>query len=132
MARLWIAGWSSLVARKAHNLEVAGSNPAPATNLRPAPWRGCFMSAPNCYQVYVIQNPHDRFYIGLSKDVRIRLAQHNDGKSTWTRHRGPWSLVWTSAPMSLTQARKLEIEMKRQKGGIGFYQLTGLQRPQHS
>ncbi len=26
------AGWSSQVARKAHNLEVAGSNPAPATN----------------------------------------------------------------------------------------------------
>ena len=28
-----IAGWSSLVARQAHNLKAAGSNPAPATNL---------------------------------------------------------------------------------------------------
>ena len=27
-----IAGWSSLVARQAHNLKVAGSNPAPAPN----------------------------------------------------------------------------------------------------
>ena len=27
------AGWSSPVARKAHNLEVAGSNPAPATSF---------------------------------------------------------------------------------------------------
>jgi hypothetical protein len=27
------AGWSSLVARWAHNPKVAGSNPAPATNL---------------------------------------------------------------------------------------------------
>jgi hypothetical protein len=26
------AGWSSLVARQAHNLKVAGSNPAPAPN----------------------------------------------------------------------------------------------------
>ena len=26
-----IAGWSSLVARRAHNPEVVGSNPAPAT-----------------------------------------------------------------------------------------------------
>ncbi len=26
-----IAGWSSLVARRAHNPKVAGSNPAPAT-----------------------------------------------------------------------------------------------------
>src|SRR5580700_5749946 len=29
------AGWSSLVARQAHNLKVVGSNPAPATNLGP-------------------------------------------------------------------------------------------------
>ena len=28
-----IAGWSSPVARQAHNLKVAGSNPAPATNF---------------------------------------------------------------------------------------------------
>ncbi len=28
---LHIAGWSSLAARRAHNPEVAGSNPAPAT-----------------------------------------------------------------------------------------------------
>jgi hypothetical protein len=27
------AGWSSPVARQAHNLKVVGSNPAPATNL---------------------------------------------------------------------------------------------------
>ena len=30
-----VAGWSSLVARQAHNLKVAGSNPAPAPNLKP-------------------------------------------------------------------------------------------------
>src|SRR3569623_1775805 len=30
------AGWSSPVARQAHNLKVAGSNPAPATNKKPA------------------------------------------------------------------------------------------------
>ena len=29
----YIAGWSSPVARWAHNPKVAGSNPAPATNL---------------------------------------------------------------------------------------------------
>ena len=27
------AGWSSLVARQAHNLKAAGSNPAPATKF---------------------------------------------------------------------------------------------------
>ena len=29
-----VAGWSSQVARRAHNPEVAGSNPAPATNYQ--------------------------------------------------------------------------------------------------
>src|SRR6056300_1299564 len=28
------AGWSSLVARRAHNPKVVGSNPAPATNVK--------------------------------------------------------------------------------------------------
>jgi hypothetical protein len=28
------AGWSSPVARQAHNLKVVGSNPTPATNLK--------------------------------------------------------------------------------------------------
>ena len=31
MVFIFIAGWSSLAARVAHNHEVAGSNPAPAT-----------------------------------------------------------------------------------------------------
>ncbi len=30
-----IAGWSSPVARRAHNPKVVGSNPAPATNDKP-------------------------------------------------------------------------------------------------
>ena len=40
--RLFGAGWSSPVARWAHNPKVAGSNPAPATKeikgLRGFPW----------------------------------------------------------------------------------------------
>jgi hypothetical protein len=33
-----IAGWSSLVARWAHNPKVGGSNPPPATNLKYLPF----------------------------------------------------------------------------------------------
>ena len=33
IARLADAGWSSLVARRAHNPKVVGSNPAPATTF---------------------------------------------------------------------------------------------------
>ena len=78
--------------------------------------------------MYVIQNPSGTFYMGLSEDVEIRLDQHNSGLSQWTRFRGPWKLVWTSQRIPLSEARKLETFLKRQKGGDGFYRTTGLLR----
>ena len=78
------------------------------------------------HQVYVLRNAEQRFYIGLSDDVPRRVTQHNVGISQWTRGRGPWALVWTSARMTLGEARRLENLLKRQKGGRGFFQMTGL------
>ena len=114
------AGWSSLVARQAHNLKAAGSNPAPATKSP--------LWMPAAYRVYVLQNLKDRFYIGLAADVDHRLADHNAGTSRWTRGKGPWVLVWKSEELSLSDARRLENALKRQKGGSGFYKMTGLLR----
>ena len=126
----FVAGWSSLVARQAHNLKVAGSNPAPAPNLRSptATSRRTFYLSPvsKTYRVYILQNPARRHYIGLSEDVATRLLQHNAGTSKWTAKYRPWTLVWQSDEQSLSEARKLETLLKRQKGGKGFFQLTGL------
>jgi putative endonuclease len=85
------------------------------------------MSEANVHQGYVIRNNAGKFYIGLSEDVSKRLEQHNQGISKWTRHRGPWSLIWTSESLSLSDARKLENRLKQQKGGVGFRFLTGRQ-----
>ena len=40
-----VAGWSSLVARRAHNPKVVGSNPAPATKRS----RGVAVNMPACH-----------------------------------------------------------------------------------
>jgi len=80
------------------------------------------------YQVYILQNSEGRYYIGLSRDPWLRLQQHNSGVSHWTRNKGPWKLVWLSGWLSLTEARRLENNLKRQKGGSGFYSFTGLSR----
>ncbi len=80
------------------------------------------------YRVYVLCNAQARHYIGVSSDPEKRLAQHNTGVSRWAGSNGPWNLIWMSAPQSLGAARKLENLLKRQKGGAGFYRLTGLQR----
>src|SRR5437016_5922831 len=112
-----------LVARQARNLRIAGSNPAPATNL--------FQTAV-AYRVYVIQNRDGKFYIGLSDDVGRRINQHNAGDSRWTRAKGPWTLVWQSGELSLSEARKLENRLKRQKGGLGLFHLVGVRPSSHS
>ena len=81
------------------------------------------------YRVYVLQNAFGRHYIGLSDDVSRRLREHNAGISRWTRARGPWTLVWSSDAISLSEARKLENKLKRQGGGSGFYSITGIIPP---
>ena len=80
------------------------------------------------YRVYILRNPKGRLYIGLRENVTHRVEQHHSGVSTWTRARGPWKLVWTSGPLSLGEARKLESLLKRQKGGVNFFHITGLPR----
>jgi putative endonuclease len=75
------------------------------------------------YRVYVIKNDMGRRYIGLSDDIPRRLGDHNAGVSKWTAKYRPWCLVWTSIPLALSAARKLENLLKRQKGGIGLQPL---------
>ncbi len=98
---------------------TAGSNPAPATKSR---------RMPATYRVYILQNCEGGFYVGLSDDVAHRVEQHNTGHSRWTKGRGPWTVVWQSEELSLTDARKLENRLKRQGRGKGFYTITGLHR----
>jgi SAM-dependent methyltransferase len=49
------AGWSSLVARRAHNPKVAGSNPAPATNEDPCTARVFCVLMPHTVEADVLK-----------------------------------------------------------------------------
>jgi len=80
------------------------------------------------YRVYVIQNREGKFYIGVSDHVARRVEQHNTGQSRWTKGRGPWTLIWQSDDLSLSEARKLENRLKRQKGGNGFFHIMEMRR----
>ena len=82
---------------------------------------------PTPYWVYVLYSPRARrFYIGISEDLQQRLDQHNTGRSYWTARYAPWECVFKTQCPDITQARKFENRLKRQKGGRGFYELTGL------
>ena len=80
------------------------------------------------YFVYVLWSPSGRrFYIGISEDPENRLEQHNstEGRGWSARHR-PWTLVYTEKCSDYTTAKKRENELKKQKGGNGFFEKTGL------
>jgi hypothetical protein len=70
------AGWSSPVARWAHNPKVAGSNPAPATNLR-----DCGMQTVDCGFKSAIRSPQSEIvYRGCSSVGRApRLQRGGQG-----------------------------------------------------
>ena len=78
--------------------------------------------------VYIIENTAGCWYIGCTTDLDQRLMDHNTGISTWTRYRGPWTLVWHREVSTISEARKLENMLKRQGRGEGFYRITGLSR----
>ena len=47
------------------------------------------------YTVYILYSTrYDRYYIGQTNNLLIRLAQHNEGKSISTKHYRPWALVY--------------------------------------
>src|SRR4051812_15596341 len=77
-------------------------------------------------RVYVLRNSPGKFYIGISSNVRDRLVQHNEGRSKWTKQKGPWRIVWLSETLSYSEARTLENKLKRQKGGDGLYKMLKL------
>ena|SRR5271170_120880 len=79
------------------------------------------------YFVHVLWSSSARkFYIGISKDVDTRVAQHNDGVSKWSSKYGPWRLVHPETHPDFRSARIRENYLKRQRGGRGFYQATGI------
>jgi putative endonuclease len=75
------------------------------------------------FQVYLLENDTQKRYVGLSEDPKTRLDQHNAGHSKWTAKYRPWRMIWTSRSMNLSDARRLENKLKRQKGGDGIQSL---------
>jgi putative endonuclease len=69
------------------------------------------------YYTYVIQSEKDgRFYTGFTKDLRHRLNEHNSGKVTSTKNRGPFSLIYYEACLNEQDATARE---KYLKTGMG-------------
>ena len=68
------------------------------------------------FSVYIIySNSLDRYYVGHSSDVCVRLNQHNGGYSKYISKASDWELRYTEQFPSREEAHKRELEIKRKK-----------------
>jgi putative endonuclease len=66
------------------------------------------------HYVYILRSLSYRLlYIGYTSNLEQRITQHNEGKSEYTKHRGPWKLVYYESYCSEKDARIREKQLKR-------------------
>lgn len=55
-------------------------------------------------------------YTGYTKDLKKRFKEHNSRMSTYTKHRGPYDLIYYEACVDEGDARARELYLKTGKG----------------
>ncbi|MBP7770531.1 MAG: GIY-YIG nuclease family protein [Candidatus Pacebacteria bacterium] len=74
------------------------------------------------WYVYVIKSlKNGHRYTGSTGDLKKRFKQHQAGKSTWTKSRGPYELIYYEACRNEGDARQREVYLK---SGMGKRYLT--------
>ena len=74
-------------------------------------------SASMFYYVYILRSIKDgKWYTGFTADLRKRFTQHNNNKSTYTKGRGPFELIYYEAYKNKTDARSREKQLKSGQG----------------
>jgi len=76
------------------------------------------------FYVYLIQSEVDSsFYIGYTSNLELRIKQHNNGESIYSRRKKPWKMVYSEEFENKTFALKRERFLKKQKNKDFYYQL---------
>jgi len=69
------------------------------------------------YYTYILRSRKSgRFYTGYTNDLRKRFKEHNDGKSAYTKTRGPYELIYYEACLDEEDAKSREKYLKSGKG----------------
>ncbi len=65
------------------------------------------------YYVYVLYSePDSKFYVGFTKDLKLRFDRHNKGLVESTKNRRPLSLIYYEACLDQNDATKREKYLK--------------------
>jgi len=65
------------------------------------------------FSVYILKSLKDnKFYIGVTNDLRRRIGEHNSGKSPSTAPRAPFKLIYCESYISEKDAKHREWNLK--------------------
>ena len=69
------------------------------------------------YYTYILRSQNSgKLYTGYTVNLRKRFKEHNKGKSTYTKSRGPYELIYYEASLNEYDAKAREIYLKGGKG----------------
>lgn len=68
------------------------------------------------HYVYFLRNKAGIWYTGCTSDLRKRFAEHHQGKSDYTKHRGPYKLIYYEASLNSDDAFRRERYLKSGQG----------------
>lgn len=76
------------------------------------------------FYVYILKSEKDnRYYIGCTNNINMRLVWHNEGRNTSTKYRRPFKLVYSEEFLMKKDAIQRERKIKSYKGGNEFKKL---------
>jgi len=67
------------------------------------------------YAYIIYSESTDKYYVGHTHDLDLRLQRHNDGWTRSTKFGIPWKLVYSEEYETKSEAIKREYEIKRKK-----------------
>ena len=66
------------------------------------------------WYVYILQFSDEKYDVGQTNNLRVRLTEHRDGKTKGTRNKS-FKLVWFTTVFSRIFTEGLEVELKEMR-----------------
>lgn len=78
------------------------------------------------YYTYILYSPKiDKYYVGYTHDLELRVERHNSGWGKFSSSGIPWKLVYSEEFNSKSDALKREREIKGRKSRSYIEKLIG-------
>jgi len=79
------------------------------------------------FYVYILYSEKfDRFYIGQTNNLTVRINQHNSGEVKSTKHYIPWKIVYKESFETRKEAMQRERFLKKQRNKNFYKKLCSI------